>query len=187
MFNQWAVLETLTPSEYLQFRSFLGHASGFQSFQFRKLEFLLGIKNRDYVKLFEHDPAAKKALLHALENPSLYEEFLLYLHRKGHSVPADVIDRDWSKPHEESDAVVAVFKIIYENTEDHWNAYDMAEKLVDVEENFLLWRFRHMKTVERIIGFKPGTGGSSGVAFLKKAVEIRLFPELIDVRTVIGE
>ncbi len=187
LFNQWAVLETLTPSDYLQFRSFMGHASGFQSFQFRKLEFLLGNKNRDYVKLFEHDPAAQEALLHALENPSFYDEFLLFLHRKGHNMPAQVVDRDWSQPYEESDAVVSVFKNIYENTRENWDAYDMAEKLVDLEENFLLWRFRHMKTVERIIGFKRGTGGSSGVEFLKKAVDIRLFPELIDVRTVIGE
>lgn len=183
LFNQWAVLETLTPAEYLQFRDSLGHASGFQSYQFRKLEFLLGNKERDYLKVFAHNPPQQIALEEALNSPSLYEEFLLYLVRRGFSLPGDVIDRDWSQARESHPAVVEVFKQIYRDTETNWDAYDMAEKLVDLEENFQLWRFRHVKTVERIIGFRPGTGGSSGVGFLRKGLELRLFPELIDVRT----
>jgi tryptophan 2,3-dioxygenase len=121
-----------------------------------------------------------------LDAPSLYDEFLRHLARSGFAVPAERIDRDWSEPYEPHPAVTAVFKEIYEAPREHWSEYEMAEKLVDVEEHFLLWRFRHIKTVERIIGFKRGTGGSSGVDFLRKSMEVRMFPELWDVRTEIG-
>ncbi|MEE8464655.1 MAG: tryptophan 2,3-dioxygenase family protein [Gammaproteobacteria bacterium] len=183
MFNQWAVLETLTPSEYLQFRDALGHASGFQSHQFRKLEFLLGNKGKDYLSVYSHDPVVYEELKRALESPSIYEEFLLFLHRQGFDLPTEVIDRDWSVPREGHPRVIAAFKIIYSEPHKYWDAYEMAEKLVDLEENFQLWRFRHIKTVERIIGYRMGTGGSSGVDFLRKGLDQRLFPELLDVRT----
>ena len=187
LFNQWAVLETLTPSEYAQFRSVLGHASGFQSPQYRRLEFMLGNKNADMLQLFVHEEVVHAQLKKSLESPSLYDEFLRYLDRRGFEVPAECVDRDWSLPYAANPEVVAVIKEIYEDTSGYWDAYNMCEKLVDVEENFQLWRFRHMKTVERIIGYKPGTGGSSGVAFLKQALDIRFFPELFDVRTELGE
>src|SRR5579883_745766 len=183
LFDQWAVLETLTPSEYMEFRGVLGHASGFQSWQYRKLEFLLGNKNRDALRVFEHDRIIHDDLDAALAAPSLYDEFLLHLARRGLPVPRQCIARDWSEPHRRNDALVGVFQHIYENPRLHWDAYEMCEKLVDVEEYFQLWRFRHMKTVERIIGFRAGTGGSSGVGFLKQALELTFFPELFAVRT----
>jgi tryptophan 2,3-dioxygenase len=185
MFHQWGVLETLTPAEYARFRHVFGQASGFQSVQFRLLEFLLGNKDASYLAVFEHDPAALARLRAALEAPSIYDEFLRLLARRGLAVPAERVERDWTETPEPHPGVVAVFKTIYEDTERYWDAYDMCEKLVDVEVNFQLWRFRHLKTVERIIGHKRGTGGSSGVRFLRAAIDIRLFPELIDVRTVI--
>lgn len=185
MFHQWGVLETLTPAEYARFRHVLGQASGFQSVQFRMLEFLLGNKDRTYLAVFEHDPPALARLQAAVEAPSIYDEFLRLLARRGLPVPPERVERDWSHSPEAHPGVVAVFKTIYEDTRTHWDAYDMCEKLVDVEVNFQLWRFRHLKTVERIIGHKRGTGGSSGVKFLRAAIDIQLFPELIDVRTAI--
>ncbi len=187
LFNQWAVLETLTPSEYAEFRQVLGPASGFQSLLYRELEFLLGNRNRDFIRVHGADTPAGKRLAKILSEPGLYDEFLRHLARAGHPVPPERVERDWAEPIESHPGVVAVFKAIYEDTERYWDAYAMAEKLVDLEENFQLWRFRHMKTVERIIGFKRGTGGSSGVAFLNRALSLRFFPELIDVRTEIGE
>lgn len=186
LFEQWAVLETLTPSEYLQFRHVLGPASGFQSLQYRLIEFLLGNKNAEMVKVFAHDSVAQAELHQVLNAPSLYDEFLRYLGRHGHGVPAECLQRDWSIPHARQAALMPVFKRIYENPETHWAAYALCEQLVDIEESFQLWRFRHMKTVERIIGFRRGTGGSSGVGFLKQALELTFFPELLEVRTVIG-
>jgi len=186
LFEQWAVLETLTPSEYALFRHVLGPASGLQSHQFRAIEFLLGNKNSRLVDLQKHTPEIESHLRHLLLSPSLYDEFLRYLARRGMPVPAERVERDWSQPYQRHPGVVRVFKSIYENTERYWAEYDMCEKLVDVEENFLLWRFRHVKTVERIIGFKKGTGGTAGVPFLRKTLELSLFPELIDVRTEIG-
>ena len=183
LFNQWAVLETLTPSEYLQFRGVLEAASGFQSFQYRALEFVLGNKHPKLAEMHRHEPESYAALQAILQAPSLYDEFLRYLSRRGLPVPADRVERDWTQPYEASPQVVAMFAGIYRKPSEHWAAYEMAEKLVDVEEMFQLWRFRHMKTVERIIGFKKGTGGSSGVAFLRKALDIAFFPELIQVRT----
>jgi tryptophan 2,3-dioxygenase len=186
LFEQWGVLETLTPSEYMEFRPVLGASSGFQSLQYRELEFLLGNKNADMLKVFGHDAPAQETLRKALAEPSLYDEFLRYLARRGHAVPAELLRRDVSLPHRRSPGLAAVFKRIYENAREFWPEYHLCEQLVDIEGSFQLWRFRHMKTVERIIGFKRGTGGSSGVAFLKKALELTFFPELIDVRTDIG-
>ncbi|HET7569741.1 MAG TPA: tryptophan 2,3-dioxygenase family protein [Gammaproteobacteria bacterium] len=186
LFNQWAVLETLTPSEYAEFRGVLSTASGFQSPQYRALEFMLGNKNRTLLKMFEHDRPTYDWLTELAREPSLYDEFLRYLARHGHPVPAERVERDFSQNYEAHPGVTAVFKTIYEDRDTYWDAYEMCEKLVDLDNNFQLWRFRHMKTVERIIGHKRGTGGSSGVAFLKKAVDTILFPELIDVRTELG-
>jgi tryptophan 2,3-dioxygenase len=186
LFEQWAVLETLTPSEYALFRNVLGPASGLQSHQFRAIEFMLGNKNARLVDLQKHDAEIEAYLLRLLNSPSLYDEFLRYLARRGMPVPAERVERDWTAPYQRHPGVTAVFKTVYENTERYWAEYDMCEKLVDVEENFVLWRFRHVKTVERIIGFKKGTGGTAGVPFLRKTLELSLFPELIDVRTEIG-
>lgn len=187
LFEQWAVLETLTPSEYAQFRGVFGQASGLQSYQNRMIEFLFGNKDAKALKVFQHVPGIHAELTELLNTPSLYDEFLRHLARRRFNVPATSIDRDWSQPYEESPQVIEVFKKIYENPQQFWDAYEMCEKLVDVEEQFSLWRYRHMKTVERIIGFKTGSGGSSGVPFLQRGLGIRLFPELWDVRTVIGK
>ncbi len=186
LFEQWAVLETLTPSEYAQFRSVLGQASGLQSHQNRMIEFLFGNKSIKLLAVFEHNPEVHNALVELLHSPSLYDEFLRYLSRHGFAIPQTSVERDWSLPYEESEEVIAVFKEIYDNHAQYWEAYEMCEKLVDVEQHFALWRFRHIKTVERIIGFKTGSGGSSGVPFLIRGLGVRLFPELWDVRTQIG-
>jgi len=186
LFEQWGVLETLTPNEYLEFRHVLGPASGFQSLQYRLIEFLLGNKNADMVAVFAHDPASQAELVRTLEAPSLYDEFLRYLHRRGHAIPADRVQRDWTVPHARDDRLIPVFQNIYEDIDSNWEEYALCEQLLDIEQSFQLWRFRHMKTVERIIGFRRGTGGSSGVGFLKQALELTFFPELLDVRTVLG-
>jgi tryptophan 2,3-dioxygenase len=186
LFEQWAVLETLTPSEYLEFRDVLGPASGLQSFQFRAIEFLLGNKNARRLELYKHAERTRSFLEGLLRAPSLYDEFLRHLARRGMPVPRERVERDWSRPYERHAGVTAVLRSIYADPATHWDAYDMCEKLVDVEENFQLWRFRHVKTVERVIGYKRGTGGSDGVAFLRKSLDVALFPELIDVRTHLG-
>jgi tryptophan 2,3-dioxygenase len=187
LYNQWAVLSTLTPTEYAQFRHVLGPASGFQSLQYRIVEFLLGAKDRRMLKFHEHQPSAHAELVRALNTPSLYDEFLRYLARRGLPIPADVLNRDITEPLEKNDGVVAALKLVYDDPSKWWDAYEMCEKLVDLDEQFALWRFRHMKTVERIIGFKRGTGGSSGVPFLRQLVEAEFFPELWAVRTLIGQ
>jgi tryptophan 2,3-dioxygenase len=186
LFEQWVVLETLTPSEYLQFRDVLGPASGFQSAQYREIEFILGNKNEHALAVFRHDTVVIAQLEQTLRAPSLYDEFLRHLSRRGLPVPAECVNRDWSRPYQRNAALLPVFQIIYSEPRDWWDAYEMCEKLVDVEEYFQLWRFRHMKTVERIIGHKRGTGGSSGVGFLRKALELTFFPELLDVRTALA-
>jgi len=183
LFEQWSVLETMTPTEYLEFRDALGRASGFQSYQYRALEFILGNKDEKALLPFRANAPLHAWLSARLQAPSLYDEFLRYLARQGFAIPEDRLERDFSQPYEKSAAVQEVFRGIYEKPDSHWDAYEMCEKLVDVEERFHLWRFRHMKTVHRIIGFKPGTGGSSGVAFLRKALDLTFFPELWDVRT----
>ncbi|MFA7330302.1 MAG: tryptophan 2,3-dioxygenase family protein [Candidatus Delongbacteria bacterium] len=183
LFNMWAVLETLTPSEYAQFRPALGQSSGFQSFQYRTLEFLLGNKHAGQAEIFRHDPEQHRQILADLAAPSLWDEFQRHLARRGFAIPAEHLERDLRQPYVAHSAVLEALRLIYREPTEHWDAYEMAEKLLDVEEAFQLWRFRHMKTVERVIGHRPGTGGSSGVGFLKKALELCFFPELIEVRT----
>jgi tryptophan 2,3-dioxygenase len=183
--EQWSVLETLTPSEYMGFRDLLGPSSGFQSLQYRTIEFLLGNKNADMLRVFAHDPQGQADLEQVLRAPSLYEEFLRYLARFGHAIPAERQERDWSLPHVNDAALLPVFEAIYEDTGSYWREYALCEDFVDLETQFQLWRFRHMRTVLRIIGFKRGTGGSSGVGFLRQALELTFFPELFEVRTMI--
>ena len=184
--EMWSVLETLTPSDYMRFRDILGPSSGFQSLQYRTIEFLLGNKNAAMLKVFAHDPAAEASLREVLEAPSLYDEALRFLARKGHAVPPRLVERDWSRPHVSEPELLPVFERIYEDPDAHWAAYHLLEDLVDLESQFQLWRFRHMRTVMRIIGCKRGTGGSSGVGFLKQALDLTFFPELFEVRTSIG-
>lgn len=185
--EQWSVLETLTPSEYMEFRGILGPSSGFQSLQYRTVEFLLGNKNADMLRVFAYDAEGQARLRAALEAPGLYDELLRYLARWGHPVPERHLERDWSLPHAHDDALVDVFAAIYADTGRYWREYSLCEDLVDLESQFQLWRFRHMRTVMRIIGFKKGTGGSSGVGFLKQALDLSFFPELFDARTRIGQ
>ncbi|PRZ30773.1 tryptophan 2,3-dioxygenase [Antricoccus suffuscus] len=183
MTEQWSVLATLTPSEYLKFRGSLGKASGFQSVQYRLLEFLLGNKNRSMLEVFAHDLQAQERLRAALEAPSLYDEFIMLLSRRGYAVPPELLTRSWDEPHVLNSGLVAVFATVYENPKEHWDIYETCEELVDVEDTFQSWRFRHLKTVERIIGARKGTGGSSGTSFLKRALDLTFFPELYAVRT----
>ncbi|GAA4357289.1 tryptophan 2,3-dioxygenase [Angustibacter luteus] len=180
--EQWSVLATLTPSEYAEFRSFLATSSGFQSWQYRAVEFILGNKNAEMARVFDHHPQAQQMLRDLLHERSIYDEFLGYLHRQGHAVPAELLDRDWTQPYRFNADLVPTFTRIYEHAREHWMAYEACEELIDLEDNFQLWRFRHLKTVERIIGSKQGTGGSSGVPFLRRALELTFFPELYAVR-----
>ncbi|WP_284989350.1 tryptophan 2,3-dioxygenase [Arthrobacter sp. efr-133-TYG-120] len=185
--EQWSVLATLTPTEYSQFRGFLGNASGFQSSQYRAVEFILGNKNAKMLPVFESDPESRTMLEELLNAPSIYDEFLAYLDRHGYEVPRSVLDRDVTQAHEFAPELLPLFKHIYEHAVDNWAAYEACEELVDLEDNFQLWRFRHLRTVQRTIGMKTGTGGSSGVSFLKKALDLTFFPELFAVRTEIGQ
>lgn len=184
--EQWSVLATLTPSEYAEFRGYLGNASGFQSYQYRAVEFLLGNKNAGMLKVFESHPEAHELLEGILHEPSVYDEFLRYLSRHGHDVPQAVLGRDVTKGYSMNEELVQTFARIYEDPEKYWLEYETCEEFVDLEDNFQLWRFRHVKTVLRIIGTKRGTGGSSGVGFLQKALDLTFFPELFAVRTEIG-
>jgi tryptophan 2,3-dioxygenase len=184
--EQWSVLATLTPREYAQFRGSLGPASGFQSFQYRAVEFLLGNKNAAMLKVFDGEPEAKAVLTELLEASTLYDEFLRLLARRGFEIPAEVLERDPRQPWRFEPALVPVFRRIYESTDTPWGIYEACESLVDVEDNFQMWRFRHVLTVRRTIGHKTGTGGSSGVGFLQRALDLTFFPELYAVRTEIG-
>jgi len=184
--DQWAVLATLTPSEYSEFRRFLGTSSGFQSDQYRAVEFVLGNKDAGMLAFFDHDERARAQLAELLAAPSLYDEFLRLLARAGHPVPRALLDRDVTQAHVFTPELLPVFRAIYENAEENWEAYETCEELVDLEESVQLWRFRHLKTVERTIGTRRGTGGSSGVGFLRKALELTFFPELYAVRAEIG-
>ncbi len=181
--EQWSVLETLTPSEYLEFRHILGPASGFQSRQYRTIEFLLGNKQAELIEVHRHYPETYTELKRVLEAPGLYDEFLRWLARRGHAVPVSLLERDVRLPHVREPALIPVYKRIYEDRSTFWEEYHLCEELVDIESNFQLWRFRHLRTVQRIIGFRPGTGGSSGVSFLQRALDQTFFPELFDVRT----
>lgn len=184
--EQWSVLATLTPSEYAEFRDVLGPASGFQSVQYRAVEFLLGNKNPQMLKVFAGDPAAHEFLEAALTGHTVYDAFLRLVARRGLPVPAAVLERDVSKPWVEQPGLVEVFRQVYEDTSRYWDLYETSEDLVDLEDAFQLWRFRHLRTVQRTIGYKTGTGGSSGVSFLRRALDLTFFPELITVRTEIG-
>mgnify|MGYP000901729737 CR=1 FL=1 len=182
MTKQWDVLATLTPSEYGVLRPSLGSSSGFQSFQYRTIEFLLGNRSPDVLRYYT--PEESVLLRAALERRSLYDEFLHLLARHGHDVPAAILDRDPTGGHRYEASLVPVFHRIYSDPAEHWMAYETCEELVDLEDRFQHWRFRHLKTVERIIGSTlPGTGGSSGVAFLRGALDLSFFPELYAVRS----
>jgi len=179
----WEVLSTMTPADYSAFRNSLGRASGFQSEQYRLLEFQFGNKNREMIVVHQRDPAAYQKLKQALDAPSLYDEVLRLLSRRGYEVPESYLSRDFAEPYEPAKQVTAAWLAVYHNAEKDWDLYELAERLVDLDHKFQLWRFHHLKTVERIIGYKPGTGGTTGVSYLAKALELRFFPELWQVRT----
>jgi tryptophan 2,3-dioxygenase len=187
LIQQWSVLATLTPTEYVQFRGVLGNASGFQSAQYRAVEFTLGNKNAKMLKVFDAEQDNQRMLREALHRPSLYDEFLRYLARHGHPVPAAILNRDVTKAHVFTPELVPVFAAVYRDEHEHWRVYETCEELVDLEDNFQLWRFRHLKTVARTIGAKTGTGGSSGTAFLERALHLTFFPEIYAVRTELEE
>ena len=181
--SAWDVLSTLTPADYLAFRSALGRSSGFQSAQYRLLEYKLGNKNAGMLAPHAHRKDVHRRLKAALEAPSLYDEALRLLSRRGLPVPKSRVERDWSKPVSPDPQVEEAWLAVYRDTKSHWDLYELAEELVDVEDGFRQWRFRHVTTVERIMGFKRGTGGTAGVSYLRKMLEIQLFPELWNVRT----
>lgn len=181
--SAWDVLRTMTPSEYTTFREALGMSSGFQSFQYRAIEFLAGNKNAAMMRTHEHRPAIHAWLNEILEAPSIYDQSIRLLARKGFAIDNSVIDRDCSLPYRANESVRDAWLTIYRDPEAHWPLYELAEKLVDFEDYFRRWRFNHVTTVERIIGFKTGTGGTSGVNYLRKMLEVVLFPELWSVRT----
>jgi tryptophan 2,3-dioxygenase len=181
--QSWDVLSTMTPADYSAFRDSLGKSSGFQSYQYRTLEYLIGNKNAAMIEVHRRSPEIYEQLRGALHSPSLYDESLRLLGRRGFAIPASHLERDWSEPYREHAGVTAAWLEVYRNTDEYWDLYELAEKLVDLDQRFQLWRFAHLKTVERIIGYKRGTGGSSGVSYLSKAMELRFFPELWSVRT----
>ena len=183
LLQAWDVLATITPYDYSAFRNTLGRSSGFQSAQYRLLEFLIGNKNAELIEVFRTDPPAYEMLERALRAPSLYDEVLRLLSRRGLDVPAEAIDRDFSLPYQASKQVAAAWLSVYHNSVKDWDLYELAERLVDLDYKFQLWRFTHVKTVERIIGYKRGSGGTSGVAYLNKALDLRFFPELWTIRT----
>jgi tryptophan 2,3-dioxygenase len=183
LISVWDVLSTLTPSEYTAFRNALGRSSGFQSLQYRMLEFMFGNKNAEMLAVHERDPRAYESLARVLEAPSLYDEVLRLLSRRGYGIPENYLSRDFSQPYKPSKQVAGAWLGVYHNADQAWDLYELAERLVDLDHNFQLWRAHHLKTVERIIGYKPGTGGTSGVAYLTKALELKFFPELWQIRT----
>lgn len=187
LMSQWSVLATLTPSEYVQFRHVLGPASGIQSHQNRIIEFMLGNKDAGMLAVFNHDPDAHARVKAALEAPSLYDEYLRFLARSGLFIPPEVLARDVRLPHTPHPGIIATMKRVYQAPDAHWDAYELAEKLVDLDESYALWRYRHLKVVSRIIGEKRGTGGTAGVAYLEKLVGRVFFPELWQVRTELDE
>ncbi len=181
--NAWDVLRTMTPSDYTTFREALGQSSGFQSWQYRLIEYMLGNRNPVMLKPHEHDPAVSALLRAELSAPSFYDEVLRLAARHGIAMPESVLTRDVSVTHMFSEDVMTAWKAVYQNPREHWALYEVAEKLVDFEDYFRRWRFNHVTTVERVIGFKRGTGGTGGVTYLKRMLEIELFPELWRVRT----
>ncbi len=183
--NAWDVLRTMTPSEYTHFRDKLGQSSGFQSHQYRLIEYTLGNRNGAMLKPHAHKPKVLAQLQHELTRPSLYDEAIHLLARRGIAIPDAILNRDLSQTHVADDAVTTAWQTVYETPQTHWELYEMAEKLVDFEDYFRRWRFNHVTTVERVIGFKRGTGGTSGVAYLRRMLGVELFPELWHVRTVL--
>ena len=181
--HAWDVLATMTPPEYSAIRPYLATASGFQSWQYRCIEFRLGNKNAAMLKPHEHHAERLAVVQRAFESPSLYDESLRLLARRGFAVPASHVERDWTRPYEASDGVEQAWLVAYRNPQQHWDLYQLAEELVDLEDAFRLWRFRHVTTVERVIGFKRGTGGTGGVSYLRKMLDVVLFPELWKLRT----
>jgi tryptophan 2,3-dioxygenase len=181
--QSWDVLATLTPAEYSSFRDDLGASSGFQSYQYRSVEFLLGNKNAVMMEPHRHRPEVFASLEALLAEPSLYDEAIRILARRGFKIDPECVERDWRSLHEYNESVCQAWVQVYRNTAQHWDLYELAEKLVDLEDAFRQWRFRHATTVERVIGFKRGTGGTSGVNYLKRVIEVVLFPELWRART----
>ncbi|TAL71387.1 MAG: tryptophan 2,3-dioxygenase [Burkholderiaceae bacterium] len=179
----WTVLATMTPPEYTAMRPYLGSSSGFQSWQYRCIEFALGNKNGAMLKPHAHRPELLQKVEAAYRAPSLYDEALRLLARQGLPVPADHLERDWTQPYAASEAVEAAWLRVYRDPHKYWDLYQLGEKLTDLEDAFRVWRFRHVTTVERIIGFKRGTGGTGGVSYLRKMLDVVLFPEIWKLRT----
>lgn len=183
LLHSWDVLATISPIQFAAFRDALGKSSGFQSRQYRLLEFMLGNKNAAAINVFRSDPASYSVLQDALQVPGLYDESLRLLGRRGLSIPAGVIERDFTQPYQANPAVAAAWLSVYRNAEKDWDLYQLAERLADLDYKFQLWRFAHVKTVERVIGSQGGTGGTSGVSYLTKALDLKFFPELWAIRT----
>lgn len=183
--NAWDVLRTMTPSDYTHFRDDLGQSSGFQSWQYRLIEYAVGNRNLAMLKPHAHRPDLTAKLEAELARPTLYDEALRHLARTGLPVPSEILTRDLRQPWQANDGVRAAWEIVYRDPTTHWQAYELAEKLVDFEDYFRRWRFNHVTTVERVIGFKRGTGGTSGVAYLRRMLEVTLFPELWQLRTTL--
>jgi tryptophan 2,3-dioxygenase len=179
------VLSTMTPSEYTAMRPYLGSSSGFQSHQYRQIEFLLGNKNELMLKPHAHRPEVLSEVKATLDAPSFYDEVIRLLARRGFAIAPERLERDWTQPTTHDASVEAAWLEVYQNPSRHWELYEMAEELVDLEDAFRQWRFRHVTTVERIIGFKQGTGGTSGALYLRKMLDVVLFPELWHVRTML--
>lgn len=183
--NAWDVLRTMTPSEYTQFREQLGQSSGFQSHQYRQIEYILGNRNQAMLRPHAHHPQILQLLESELAQPSLYDEALSLVAKAGIPIPQEILKRDLRLPHQANEAVTQAWKVVYQQTECYWDLYQLAEKLVDFEDYFRRWRFNHVTTVERVIGFKRGTGGTGGVSYLRRMLEVELFPELWHVRTIL--
>ena len=183
LIQAWDILATLTPTEYSAFRDSLGKSSGFQSHQYRALEFMFGNKNSALLKPFEHRAEIHAMLSDLLNSPSLYDEAIRLLARRGFALDAAATDRDWSLAYLTNASTMAAWREVYANPKQHWDLYELAEKLVDLEDYFRQWRHRHVTTVQRVIGFKRGTGGTAGVGYLRAVLDVRLFPELWDLRT----
>ena len=183
--NAWDVLRTMTPSEYTRFRDGLGQSSGFQSWQYRLIEFASGNRNAVLLQPHAHRPDLVTLLEAELARPSLYDEALRLLARQGLAVPVHILTRDLAQPWTADPGVQAAWEVVYRDPEHHWQAYELAEKLVDFEDYFRRWRFNHVTTVERVIGFKRGTGGTAGVSYLRRMLEVELFPELWHLRTIL--
>jgi tryptophan 2,3-dioxygenase len=183
--HSWNILSTMTPVDYLTFREKLGPASGFQSYSYRRLEFLLGNKNAGLIEVYRHNPEVYEELRELLHAPSLYDEVIRKLGNSGFSINSARLERDFSLPYERDDSVQNAWFEIYRDADKYFELYELGEKLVDIEDSFQLWRFKHMYTVQRIIGHRRGTGGSSGVPFLKKALDMSFFPELFAIRTIL--